>query len=140
MIAMVCAATALTAFAQTPSPTPACPPAAGQHEGGRHWGGGPEGPGGPMREALESLTPAERQQLKAAHEKAEADPAVAAAHENAKEAMKAAHEAMKAAMLKADPTIGPILDKLDAARKDAKQEEKPRFHRKDKGAAPTPAN
>ncbi len=139
MIALVCAATALTAFAQSPSPTPACPPA-GQHEGGRHWGGGPGGPGGPMREALQSLTPAERQQLKAAREKAEADPAVAAAQENAKSAMKAAHEAMRAAMLKADPTIGPILDKLDAARKDAKQAEKPRHHGKDKGAAPTPAN
>ena len=133
MIAMVCAATSLTAFAQTSSPTPACPPA-GQHEGGKHWRDG--GPGGPMHEALESLTPAERQQLKAAREKAEADPAVAAAHETVKEAMKAAHEAMKAAMLKADPTIGPILDKLEAARKDAKQEEKPRHPRKDKGAAP----
>ena len=126
MIAMVCAATALTAFAQTPAPTPA----ADQPAMGQHWRGGPEGP---MREAMESLTPAERQQLKAAREKAEADPAVAAAHENAKEAMKAAHEAMKAAMLKADPTIGPILDKLQAARKDAKREEKPRHPRKGKG-------
>jgi len=88
-----------------------------------------------MREALESLTPAERQQLKAA-----ADPSVATAQEAAKEAMKAAHEAMKAAMLKADPTLEPILDKLDAARKEARQAEQPRRHGKDKGAAPTPAN
>ena len=77
---------------------------------------------GPLREALESLTPAERQQLMTARQKAESDPAVAAAREKVKEAMKEAHEASKAAMLKADPTLGPILEKVEAATKNAMEE------------------
>ena len=111
-IAIVSAFSALTAFAQQPSPTPAGSPPA-KHER-KHDGPRMEGP---MREALDSLAPAERQQLMEAHKKAEQDPAVIAAHEAAKAAHKEMRDAMRAAMLKADPTIGPVLDKLDAAMK-----------------------
>ncbi|MEI7957682.1 MAG: hypothetical protein WCI40_01120 [Verrucomicrobiota bacterium] len=114
-IALVCAASAFTALAQDKDATTTAP-AGPKHEGRPHHGGGP------MREALEALTPAEREQLKAAHQKAESDPAMAAA----KESMKAAHEAMKAALLRADPTIGPILEKMEAARKEQREERKER--------------
>ena len=70
-----------------------------------------------MREAMESLTPAERQQFMEARKKAEADPQVIAAKQKVETAMKEAMEARKAAMLKADPNIGPILEKLEAAMK-----------------------
>ena len=129
---MVCAASAFTAFAQTPAPKPANTPV----PQGKEYPGGPGGPGGPMHEVLQSLTPAERQQLQAAHQKAAADPAVAAAREKAKEAMKEAHDAMNAAMLKADPNIGPILDKLEAAKAEAKQQFKGRHHGKGNTASP----
>ena len=134
---MVCAASAFTAFAQTPAPTPASTSALQ----GKEYPACPGladafGPGGPMHEVLQSLTPAERQQLQAAHQKAAADPAVAAAREKAKEAMKEAHDAMNAAMLKADPNIGPILDKLEAAKAEAKQQFKGRHHGKGNTASP----
>lgn len=68
-----------------------------------------------------NLSEGDRQKLKAAHEKAKDDPAVIAA-ENLKQsaktpeerqaAMEQFHKAMKAALLKADPTIGPLLDQL----------------------------
>lgn len=73
-----------------------------------------------MREIMESLTPAEREQLKAARQKAKDDPAVLEARKQAEVAMKAARDAEKAAMLKVDATIGPILDKIEAAMKDRK--------------------
>ena len=130
LITMVCATTAFTAFAQDPSPTPASSPAP-KHEKGKH---GPGGPDGPLREALEGLTPAEREQLKAARQKAESDPAVVAAKQSGDK--KAAHDAMHAAMLKADPTLGPILEKVDAAMKAGKAG-KPHHHAKDKGESET---
>ena len=42
--------------------------------------------------------------------------AAAASLKTAAEAMKTAHEAVKAAMIKADPNVAPILQKLEAAR------------------------
>lgn len=98
------------------SPTPGTPPPPPPHERRGDRMGGPGG--GPFREALEALTPAERQQFMDAMKKAEGDADVKAAQEKVKEAMKAAMEARKAALLKADPTIGPILEKLEAAKKD----------------------
>jgi len=68
-----------------------------------------------------NLSEGDRQKLMAAREKAKDDPAVLAAEElkkNAKTpeerhaAMEQFHKAMKAALLKADPTLGPILDQL----------------------------
>lgn len=57
---------------------------------------------------LANLTPAERKELKAAHAKAKQDPA----YQAAKTRMKEAREAMRAALLKADPNIQPILNKI----------------------------
>ena len=74
-----------------------------------------------MREKFRALTPEQRQQLKAAREKAKDDPTVQAAREKMRaaqgsEAKRAAarelHEAMKAAMLKADPSLGSLLEQL----------------------------
>jgi len=70
-----------------------------------------------MREALESLTPAERKQLMEARKKAMEAPEVVEARQKEEAARKAMREAVKAATLKADPTLGPVLDKLEAAMK-----------------------
>jgi len=68
-----------------------------------------------------NLSETDRQKLMAAREKAKDDPAVQAAEnlrndaktpEERHAAMEQFHKAMKAALLKADPTIGPILDQL----------------------------
>lgn len=70
---------------------------------------------------FESLTPEQKQQLKAARSAAKDDPAVQAAREKMRsaqgpearrEAGREMHEAMKAAMLKADPSLAPLLEKL----------------------------
>ncbi len=75
-----------------------------------------------MDAILESLTPAERQQYREARKKSRNDPAVTEARKKAEEARKAVTDATKAAMLKADPTIGPVLEKVEAAIKDKKDE------------------
>jgi hypothetical protein len=68
-----------------------------------------------------NLSEGDRQKLMAAREKAKDDPAVQAAENLKKDAktpeerhaaMEQFHKAMKAALLKADPTLGPILDQL----------------------------
>lgn len=70
---------------------------------------------------FESLTPAQREQLKAARAAVKDDPAVQAAREKMRaadgpearrEAAKETHKAVKAAMLKADPSLAPLLEKL----------------------------
>jgi hypothetical protein len=119
IVALAFAASVLPALAQdTPLPAPACPPE--QMEKGHR------GPGGPMRDIMESLTPAERKQLIEARKKAKDDPAVVEARGKAEAAHKAVMDANKAAMLKADPTIGPVLDKIEAAMKAKKEEWKNR--------------
>ena len=74
-----------------------------------------------MRDRFESLTPEQRQQLKAARQAAKADPSVVAAREKMKsanspeerrEAGKALHQAMKAAMTKQNPDLAPLLEQL----------------------------
>jgi len=67
---------------------------------------------------LASLTEDERARLRAAHEKAMADPAVQAAREKLKQARREFREVMRPAMLKADPSVQAILDKLRAERQD----------------------
>ncbi len=113
-LVLAAAASTLTALAADPTPTPAPagnPPPPAQQEGfKRHH----DGPGGP----LECLTPAEREQLKAAHKTAKKDPAVVEAKKNLETAHKAFMEAEKAALLKADQTLAPVLDKLEKARKE----------------------
>lgn len=82
----------------------------------RKGGGGPPPPPG-----LANLTDAEKEKLMAARAKAKEDPAVKAAEqakeaakspEERKAAMQAYRDAMHQAMLKADPTVEPILKKL----------------------------
>jgi hypothetical protein len=73
---------------------------------------GREGRKGRMAE----LTPAERQQLKAAHEKALQDPAVKAAEGEKTTDRRAYQKSVHDAMLRADPTIAPILEKMRAHR------------------------
>lgn len=74
-----------------------------------------------MRERFEALTPEQKQQLKAAREAAEKDPTVVAARQKVEaattpeakhEARRAMHEAMKAAILKQNPSLAPLLDKI----------------------------
>ena len=115
IIALALAASVFPAFAQD-APPPACPPA--QQQGEWH---GRRGPGGPMKEILESLTPAERKQYMQARKKSKDDSAVVEARKKAEVAMEAVKDASKAAMLKADPTIGPVLEKVEAALKEQKE-------------------
>ena len=68
--------------------------------------------GGKMRERLAVLTPEERQKLMAAHRRAKEDPAVKAAEATRETDRKSFHKAMKEAMLRADPSLAPILEKL----------------------------
>ena len=65
---------------------------------------------------LANLTDDERAKFKAARRKAMADPAVRAAHDQGKQNRKEFRKLKRAAMLKADPSIQPILDKIRAGR------------------------
>ena len=66
---------------------------------------------------LANLSTEERQKLQAAHQKAMQDPAVQAAHDKMREAHKEFRDAMRAAMLKADPSVQPILNKIPSGRR-----------------------
>lgn len=101
---------------------------------GRNQGGGPDQKGKRIRDerggeprhgppGIANLTEGEREQLKALHEQVKANPTVSAAHEELKraatpQARRSAEEALKKAshdaMVKLDPTIEPILEKLRA--------------------------
>jgi len=76
----------------------------------------PEEPGKGRRQHQEdrfaNLSPDERTKLKAARQTAMQDPAVQAAKEKMRQVAKEFHDAMHAALLKADPSIQPILDKV----------------------------
>jgi hypothetical protein len=65
-----------------------------------------------------SLTEEERSKLKAAHQKAMADPAVWAARDRLRQARREFREVLRPALLKADPSIQPILEKMRAERPD----------------------
>ena len=74
-----------------------------------------------MRDRFESLTPEQREQLKAARRAAKDDPDVMAAREKMKsadspderrEAGRSMREAMRSAMLKQNPDLGPLLEQL----------------------------
>lgn len=72
---------------------------------------------GKMRmRALSALTPEERQKLRAAHKAAEQDPAVKTAEATRATDKRGYREAVRAAMLRADPSVGPILEKMREAR------------------------
>jgi len=91
----------------------------GGEQGAKPWGQG--GPGGEKGKGMANLTESERQQVMALREQVKQDPGVIAAHEAVKsattpEAREQAHgklrDAMHAAMIKADPAIAPILEKM----------------------------
>jgi hypothetical protein len=63
-----------------------------------------------------SLSEDERARLKAAHQKAMSDPAVHAARDRLRQARREFREVLRPALLKADPSIQPILEKLRAER------------------------
>ena len=65
---------------------------------------------------LANLTEEERARLRAAHQKALQDPVVQAAREKLKQARREFREVLRPALLKADPSIQPILEKLRAER------------------------
>ena len=75
-----------------------------------------DGRGARWRQKLANLSPTERAQLKTAHRKAMLDPALRAAHLKMRQAHKEYREAMRASLLKADPTIQPVLNKIPEAR------------------------
>jgi hypothetical protein len=78
-----------------------------QPTGRRRWG-----------QRLANLSPEERQKLQAARQKAMEDPAVQAARDKMRQAHKEFRDAMNAALLKADPSIHPILNKIPAPNRD----------------------
>jgi Spy/CpxP family protein refolding chaperone len=67
---------------------------------------------------LANLTEDERARLRAAYQKASQDPTVQAAREKLKQARREFREVMRPALLKADPSVQPILEKLRADRPD----------------------
>ena len=92
-------------FAQDPAATPSVSaPAAGPSADAGQSGGKAR-----KNAALASLTPDERKELKAAHMKAKSDPAVTAIDKSDK---KAYRKAVREAMIKADPNVEPILEKM----------------------------
>jgi hypothetical protein len=65
---------------------------------------------------LANLTEDERARLRGAYQKALQDPAVQTAREKMKQARREFREVMRPALLKADPSVQPILEKLRAER------------------------
>ena len=116
LLALGAALPAVGAFAQSPAAPAATPsvsvpagetttadPAATAAPGKRE---------GKMRARLAALTLEERQKLMAARRKAKEDPAVKAAEATRETDRKSYHKAMREAMLRADPSVGPILEKM----------------------------
>jgi len=92
---------------------------AGERGDRPNWGGKGNKDGRPP--GFDTLSEGDRQKLMSAREKAKTDPAVVAAHQKLKDAKtpedrRAAgeemHKAMREAILKADPTLGPVLDQM----------------------------
>jgi Spy/CpxP family protein refolding chaperone len=88
-----------------------------QGGGGRQRGGGAGGGGGQMG----NLTPEERQKVMNARKSAMQDPSVSSARQKLQAAQKEFHEALDAAMLKADPSLKPILDKMPKGHEGGRQ-------------------
>jgi hypothetical protein len=80
---------------------------------------GKGGRGRRWEQRLANLSPEERQKFEAARQKAMQDPSVQAAQDKMRQAHKEFQEAMRAGMLKADPSIQPILSKLPAGHRRA---------------------
>lgn len=67
---------------------------------------------GRWQQRLANLSPEEREKLKAARQKAMQDPGVQAAHNKMRQARREFVTSMRAAMVKADPSVKPVLDKI----------------------------
>jgi hypothetical protein len=59
-----------------------------------------------------NLSEEDRAKLKAAHQKAMADPAVRAARDRLRQARREFRDVLRPALLKADPSLQPILEKM----------------------------
>jgi hypothetical protein len=77
---------------------------------------GAVGRGGRWQDRMSNLSPDEQQKLISARQKAMADPTVQAAEETMKEARRAYLTSIRTAMLKADPSVQSVLDKMPRAR------------------------
>jgi hypothetical protein len=86
---------------------------------GRRGGGAGFGLRGP---GFDSLSQEEKDKLKAASEKAQQDEKVKAAREKMETSMKEFRDTMAAAEVAADPSVEPILKKLQEAREKAQKE------------------
>ncbi|HWY52478.1 MAG TPA: hypothetical protein VNW72_13435 [Chthoniobacterales bacterium] len=84
---------------------------------------GAPGRGGRWQQRLANLSPEEREKLKAARQKAMQDPGVQAAHEKMRQARKEFMDSMHTAMLKADPSIQSVLDKIPRAGRGERDED-----------------
>lgn len=111
LLTLACSPLLLAQDSTTPQPSPS-PSVAPANPGGA--GGGPERRRGAM---FGNMSQEDREKLKAAREKAMQDPKVQDAQENAKAANEAFQNARRQALLAADPSVGPILDKVQAALK-----------------------
>jgi hypothetical protein len=108
-IVLVCSLASLTtSFSARAADAPTATP---QAEGRR---------GGFRDRALESLTADEKAKYQAASETARKDPKVVAAREKMEAAMKEMRETTNTAMVAADPSVEPIIKKLDEAREKAR--------------------
>ncbi|MDR3401849.1 MAG: periplasmic heavy metal sensor [Chthoniobacter sp.] len=87
--------------------------------GGRRGGGAGFGMRGP---GFDSLSQEEKDKLKAASEKAQQDAKVREAREKMEASMKDFRDAMAAAEIAADPSVEPILKKLQEARDKAQKD------------------
>lgn len=90
--------------------------------GGRRGGGGGFGGFGMRGPGYDSLTQEEKDKLKAASEKAQQDAKVKEAREKMEASMKSLREATQAAEIAADPSVEPILKKLQEARDKAQKD------------------
>jgi hypothetical protein len=88
----------------------------GRQRGGGGAGFGMRGPG------YDSLTQEEKDKLRAAAEKAQQDAKVKEARDKMEAAMKDFREALQAAEIAADPSVEPILKKIQEARDKAQKE------------------
>lgn len=88
---------------------------AAENPQGGQTGAGAARPGG-GRGPMGNLTPAEREKMRALHEKLKDDPEYKAAAEKRRAADQELREATRNAMLAADPSLQPVLDKMDKAR------------------------
>ena len=105
-------------LAQSATPAPSATPSVSAPAGTTTATESEEEGGGKMRARLASLTPEERQKLRAANKAAMQDPNVQAlkAEKGDKGHKREFMKARREAMIKADPSVAPILEKLKEER------------------------